>query len=57
MLNHQNAFLDPIIIAGQTNSPINFLARADIFKNKIADKILRVVTCFNIQTKRWCKYH
>jgi 1-acyl-sn-glycerol-3-phosphate acyltransferase len=40
-VNHQNAFLDPIIIAGQTNSPINFLARADIFKNKIANKILR----------------
>ena len=40
-VNHQNAFLDPIIVAGQTNSPINFLARADIFKNKIANKILR----------------
>jgi 1-acyl-sn-glycerol-3-phosphate acyltransferase len=40
-VNHQNAFLDPIIIAGQSNSPINFLARADIFKNKLADKILR----------------
>ena len=40
-VNHQNAFLDPIIIAGQTNNPINFLARADIFKNKIADKLLR----------------
>ena len=40
---------DPIIIAGQTNSPINFLARADIFKNKLAD--ITVVTCFQYSDK------
>ena len=39
--NHQNAFLDPIVIAGQANNPINFLARADIFKNKLVYKLLR----------------
>lgn len=40
-VNHQNAFLDAIVIAGQTDAPLNFLARADIFKNKIANKLLR----------------
>ena len=40
-VNHQNAFLDAIVIATQTDAPLNFLARADIFKKKIANKILR----------------
>ena len=49
-VNHQNAFLDPVVIAGQTNSPLNFLARADIFKNKIANKILR--SCYMLPIYR-----
>ena len=40
-VNHQNAFLDAIVIATQTDAPLNFLARSDIFKKKIANKILR----------------
>jgi 1-acyl-sn-glycerol-3-phosphate acyltransferase len=40
-VNHQNAFLDAIVIAVQTDAPLNFLARADVFKKKIANKILR----------------
>ena len=40
-VNHQNAFLDAIVIATQTDAPLNYLARADIFKKKIANKILR----------------
>tara|TARA_B100000780_G_scaffold278240_1_gene251127 strand:- start:1326 stop:2651 length:1326 start_codon:yes stop_codon:yes gene_type:complete len=40
-VNHQNAFLDAVVIAVQTDAPLNFLARADIFKKEIANKILR----------------
>ena len=42
-VNHQNAFLDPITIASQSNTALNFLARADIFKNNIANKLLRIL--------------
>ena len=51
-VNHQNAFLDPIVIAGQTNNPINFLARADIFKNKFVYKLLRSVYMLPIYRQR-----
>jgi len=51
-MNHQNAFLDPIVIAGQTFAPINFLARADIFKNKLAGKLLRQLYLLPIYRQR-----
>ena len=51
-VNHQNAFLDPIVIAGQTNNPVNFLARADIFKNKYVSKLLRSVYMLPIYRQR-----
>ena len=51
-INHQNAFLDPIAVAGQTNNPIHFLARADIFKNKFAEKILRQLYMLPIYRQR-----
>ncbi|MAJ05974.1 MAG: hypothetical protein CL827_03820 [Crocinitomicaceae bacterium] len=51
-INHQNAFLDPIAVAGQTNNPIHFLARSDIFKNKFAEKILRQLYMLPIYRKR-----
>ena len=51
-VNHQNAFLDPIVIAGQTNTPLNFLARADIFKNNIANKLLRSLYMLPIYRQR-----
>ena len=51
-VNHQNAFLDPIVIAGQTDNPINFLARADIFKNKFVSKLLRSVYMLPIYRQR-----
>jgi len=51
-VNHQNAFLDPIVIAGQTNAPLNFLARADIFKNNIANKLLRSLYMLPIYRQR-----
>lgn len=39
--NHPNSFLDAIIIACFINRPLHFLARSDVFKTKLADKILR----------------
>ena len=51
-VNHQNAFLDPIVIAGQADNPINFLARADIFKNKFVYKLLRKLYMLPIYRQR-----
>ena len=39
-VNHQNAFLDPIVIAGRTKEPTHFLTRADIFKKPQVAKLL-----------------
>jgi 1-acyl-sn-glycerol-3-phosphate acyltransferase len=41
--NHQNAFLDPIVLAAHLKKPVYFLTRADIFKKKLVNKILRKV--------------
>jgi len=38
--NHQNAFLDAILIVCYTNTPVWFLTRADLFKKPILKKIL-----------------
>ena len=38
--NHPNSFLDAIIIATLFNQPIYSLARGDVFKNKLAYKLL-----------------
>jgi 1-acyl-sn-glycerol-3-phosphate acyltransferase len=51
-VNHQNAFLDPITIASQSNTALNFLARADIFKNNIANKLLRSFNMLPIYRQR-----
>jgi len=50
--NHQNAFLDPIVLAGHLKKPVYFLTRADIFKKKIANKILRKVHMLPIFRQR-----
>ncbi len=39
-VNHQNAFMDPIVIATRLKQNIHYLTRADIFKKKIASKFL-----------------
>ena len=39
-VNHQNAFMDPIVIATRLKQNIHYLTRADIFKKKIAYKVL-----------------
>tara|TARA_B100001758_G_scaffold234100_1_gene232992 strand:+ start:409 stop:1746 length:1338 start_codon:yes stop_codon:yes gene_type:complete len=50
--NHQNAFLDPIILAAHLKKPVYFLTRADIFKKKLANKILRKVHMLPIFRQR-----
>lgn len=39
--NHQNAFTDAMALLSASPQPVIFLAKADIFKNKWAGKILR----------------
>ena len=56
-VNHQNAFLDPILIAAQLEKPTHFLTRADIFKNPRIAKFLAKYTCSHIQTKGWSGYY
>jgi len=42
-VNHQNAFMDPIVIASQLEENLYGLTRSDIFKNNFVTKILRSV--------------
>jgi 1-acyl-sn-glycerol-3-phosphate acyltransferase len=51
-VNHQNAFLDPIVIAGRTRQPTNFLTRADIFKKPFVAKILSQLYMLPIYRQR-----
>ena len=39
--NHQNAFMDGLLIVTINRVPVHFLIRADIFKKKFAAKVLR----------------
>jgi len=41
--NHQNALIDALAIISFQKNPIVFMARADIFQNKIAAKLLRSI--------------
>ncbi len=50
--NHQNALMDPLAVMFSINKQIVFLARADIFKNKIAAKFLhflKILPVFRIR--------
>lgn len=38
--NHQNALLDPLLCCISSPEQLNFLTRADVFKNSIAKKVL-----------------
>ena len=50
--NHQNAFLDPIVLAAHLKKPVYFLTRADIFKKKLVNTILRKVHMLPIFRQR-----
>lgn len=41
--NHQNAFMDGLLIVTVNRVPVHFLIRADIFKKKMAATMLRVL--------------
>ncbi|WP_367389586.1 1-acyl-sn-glycerol-3-phosphate acyltransferase [Lewinella sp. LCG006] len=41
--NHPTTFIEPCILACFLETPLNFMARGDFFKNPIADKLLRGV--------------
>ncbi len=41
--NHQNAMMDPILIATHNTRVLYFLARASAFKNKLAAKLLNAI--------------
>ena len=50
--NHQNALMDPLAILFTANKQIVFLARADIFKNKLMKKFfhfLKILPVFRIR--------
>lgn len=50
--NHQNAMMDPLVVATSTNTVMYFLARASAFKNKIAAKLLSAINAIAIYRVR-----
>jgi 1-acyl-sn-glycerol-3-phosphate acyltransferase len=50
--NHQNAMMDPLIVATSTNKTLYFLARASAFKNKIGAKLLNAIHAIAIYRVR-----
>ncbi len=50
--NHQNAMMDPILIATHNSRIMYFLARASAFKNKIAAKLLNTIHAIAIYRVR-----
>ncbi len=50
--NHQNAMMDPILIATHNSRILYFLARASAFKNKIAAKLLNAIHAIAIYRVR-----
>lgn len=50
--NHQNAMMDPVLVATAIKEPMYFLARASAFKNKIASKLLRTIHAIAIYRVR-----
>ena len=50
--NHQNAMMDPLVLATSVGKSMYFLARASAFKNKIAGKLLNKLHAIAIYRKR-----
>lgn len=50
--NHQNAFLDGAVLGATLSKPLYFLARADIFKSKIARYLLNGFNALPIYRQR-----
>lgn len=50
--NHQNAFMDPIMVAIPIKKQLNFLVRADIFQKDLASKILHAINMMPVYRMR-----
>ncbi len=50
--NHQNAFLDPVVIAVQLKQPTHYLVRADIFKKPLVAKIFASINMMPVYRER-----
>ena len=50
--NHQNAFMDPVLIATSRPYPVYYLVRADIFKKKLVAKIFASLNMMPIYRPR-----
>lgn len=51
-VNHQNAFLDGVLVAYKLDKQLFFLARSDAFKGKLAAKILKAMNLVPIYRKQ-----
>ncbi len=51
-VNHQNAFLDGVLVAFKLDKQVYFLARSDAFKGKLAAKILKAINLVPIYRKQ-----
>jgi 1-acyl-sn-glycerol-3-phosphate acyltransferase len=50
--NHQNAFMDPVVIAVKLTKPTYYLVRADVFKKKLVAKIFYSINMLPIYRER-----
>lgn len=50
--NHQNAFLDPVLIAVQLSKPTYYLVRADVFKKPTVAKIFASINMMPVYRER-----
>jgi 1-acyl-sn-glycerol-3-phosphate acyltransferase len=50
--NHQNALLDPVVLCVSTNKQLNWLTRADVFKNPLVDRFLRGINMLPVYRER-----
>lgn len=50
--NHQNAFMDPVIVAVNLSQPTYYMVRADIFKKKLAAKAFAGMNMMPIYRQR-----
>jgi len=51
-VNHQNAFMDPIVVASQLDQSTYYLTRADIFKKKLVARIFNSINMLPIYRQR-----
>ena len=50
--NHQNALLDPVVLCISTTTQLNWLTRADVFKNPVVNRFLRKINMLPVYRER-----